>query len=268
MKKDLKARKSGNFDGISNKFDANIYGTSKGRLRHILLCHYLRAKLYSVSEASPVLKVLDLGAGTGFMSAEFVALGHSVTLVDASSEALDIAKQRVASLPKCMGQSIKFVHADLNDAQTFEKLGKFDLVLCHALLEWLEKPDELLRRIAGLLLPKGVFSLSFFNQNAKLFNNLLYGNFDYVNKGLPSRNTVRLNPHNAQDPKHVIDLLSESSEMELKVCAGIRCIHDYMNDKSKIEQHFDELIEAEKKYGQLEPYKWLGKYFYLQLEQC
>ena len=34
-----------NFDGIANKFDENIYGTSKGRLRHQLLLAHLQKDL-------------------------------------------------------------------------------------------------------------------------------------------------------------------------------------------------------------------------------
>lgn len=239
----------GSFNGIANKFDQNIYGTTKGQLRHQLLLHYLHDYLHG-----PKLKVLDAGGGTGIMSYEFAKLGHDVVLVDVSDDALAIATER---LSECKYMDIQ--HCELQAIQ-----GEYDLILCHAVLEWLDEPQACLSHLWGLLKPKGMLSLSFFNQDAKIFNNLLYGNFDYVQDGLPNRNTVRLNPHNAQKPLVVLDCLNAFADLSIQCSAGLRCFHDYISDKTKIDEQFDKLVAMEKLYGTQAPYKWLGKYFYIQ----
>jgi len=240
----------GSFDGIANKFDENIYGTTKGQLRHQLLV----SSLSSYITSSP-LKVLDVGGGTGMMSAEFAKHGHDVTIVDISQEALAIAKRRMKNFP-----NIKYLHCDIGNLS-----GQYDFIVCHAVLEWLNEPLNALLFMRTLLKKQGVMSLSFFNHDAKLFNNLLYGNFDYVDKGLPSKNTVRLNPHNAQSPAKVLDFIHNSKIYDVLNSSGIRCFHDYMIDKTKIETQYNHLVEMELKYGALEPYKWLGKYFHILL---
>ena len=242
-----------NFDGIANKFDKNIYGTSKGQLRHRLLLEYLSDYL----DGEDSLNVLDAGGGTGMMSRDFALRDHQVTLIDSSSDVLDIAKERLAQFDNCT-----ILQSGILDIESaLEKQSEFDLVLCHAVLEWLPNPFEVIQFIIDKLLkPNGVLSLSFFNYDAMLLNNVLYGNFAYVKSGLKVRNTVRLNPHNPQKPEEVIQFIIQNTNAAVIHHAGIRCFHDYMLDKSKIENEFEALYEMERTYGCKAPYKWIGKY--------
>lgn len=256
MSKTKKARvprvETTSFNGIANKFDENIYGTSKGQLRHQLLVHYLQP--YLLGEP---LKVLDAGGGTGMMACEFAKNGHKVTLNDVSQDTLDIAYGRLASF-----HDTKVILGEINELD-----GAYDLVICHAVLEWLTKPFECIEKLVQLLKPGGVLSLSFFNHDAKEFNNLLYGNFKYVEEGMPSKNTVRLNPHNAQKPQLVIDKFESMEGVNILATAGIRCIHDYMFDKQHIDDNYQKLFEMECEYGAKAPFKWMGKYFYVQIQK-
>ncbi len=243
------------FDGIANKFDKNIYGTSKGKLRHQLLLHFLEDFIYSEAE----LSVLDAGGGTGMMTLPFCHQGHRVTLCDGSIEVLDIAKQRLAGFEKC-----DIIHSDIESIES----ECYDLVLCHAVLEWVNEPKRLLHHLCSLLKPGGTLSLSFFNRDAALFNNAIWGNFDYINKGLNIRNQVRLNPHNAQRPQEIIDFLEEYYEdYIIRHKAGIRCFHDYLHDRSKQIDDYDVLFELELKHARQAPFMWLGKYFHLMIER-
>ena len=245
---------TGTFNGIANKFDQNIYGTTKGKLRHQLLLHFLSSNIYC-----PPMKVLDLGGGTGMMSVEFAKQGHHVTVFDMSTDVLAIAKERLQAFP-----NTQCVLGDLSDILNHSDT-QYDFIICHALLEWLNDPLPALLEMRKLLTENGKMSLTFFNQDAKLFSNLLYANFDYVEKGFPSKNTVRLNPHNAQKPKEVIAHLKQSKLFQIDETRGIRCFHDYMNDKSKITGAYQQLFNMEVKYSDVEPYKWLGKYFHIML---
>ncbi|WP_371193295.1 methyltransferase domain-containing protein [Glaciecola sp. SC05] len=246
--------KSGSFDGIANKFDKNIYGTTKGRLRHALLTHYLVDCL----DAETPLSVLDAGGGTGMMSYEFASRGHRVDILDVSSETLDIAKQRLIDFPET-----NYICGDIGSVER-----QYDLIICHALLEWLDDPILALDKLIHMLRPEGVLSLSFFNQDAMLFNNAIYGNFDYIAKGMKVRNVVRLNPHNPQSPAKVIAKLEASDHIDIEFKAGIRCFHDYMRDTTMQSTHFDNILMLEKQYGATAPYMWLGKYFYIRLKKA
>jgi S-adenosylmethionine-dependent methyltransferase len=244
------------FNGIANKFDNNIYGTSKGRLRHQVLLHYLSGLINSKIPCD----VLDAGGGTGMMSLEFAKAGHNVTLCDGSEEVLDIAKQRLVDATNTRIEKIDIL--SLNYPQ------KFDLVLCHAVLEWVQEPLVIVDKLFTQLRKDGRLSLSFFNRDAALFNNAIWGNFDYIDAGLKARNQVRLNPHNAQRPNDIIQYINDKyPTYTIEHKAGVRCFHDYLQDRNKQVVEYDKILALEMKYGATEPYMWLGKYFHLIIQK-
>ncbi len=244
-------KEKNSFDGIANKFDNNIYGTTKGQLRHQILVHCLQ----DILNQAP-MKVLDAGGGTGMMALVFANHGHDVTIVDVSSDALMVAKTRLKDFP-----NTKFIKADIDSISE-----RFDCIICHAVLEWLDEPLAYIDKLTSLLSAKGYLSLSFFNYHAKVFSNLLYTNFDYVKRGMPIKNTVRLNPHNAQKPLQIIAHIEQQNQLSILATRGVRCIHDYVLDKNRIEDEYKMLFEMEIEYGAQEPYKWLGKYFHIMLQ--
>jgi S-adenosylmethionine-dependent methyltransferase len=237
------------FDKFADKFEKNIYGSTKGQLRHELLVHYLHQ---SITLDSAPLDILDAGGGTGVMTQVMLNLGHRVKLTDISSEALSLAKDK-------LGQSntLEIQHLDI---LSLDNKKQYDLVICHAVLEWLQAPFEVMRKLVDLVKPGGHLSLSFFNLDAQLFGNMLYGNFDYVEQGMMTKNIVRLSPKNPQKPKVI---LSQLKTLPVKVIkqAGIRCFHDYLKQPEKQISEYEQLKQLEIEYGSNEPYLWLGKYF-------
>lgn len=245
-----------NFDAIANKFQNNIYGTTKGRLRHELLLHHIQQTV----PLTPDMRVLDAGGGTGMMSRELLALGCQVTLNDISADSLALAKQLVAQNPNQSSQALQFIHAPIQQIQPSENSQPYDLIICHAVLEWLQSPLQCIDHLIKLLRPNGYLSLSFFNRDALLFGNVLYGNFAYVNADLKVRNKVRLNPQNPQRPQYILDHLA-SLPVQIIKQVGVRCFHDYLKTPEQQQQDYESLKQLELQYGQQHPYKWLGKYF-------
>lgn len=237
------------FDQIAGKFEKNIYGTSKGRLRHELLLHYLNQHL-----PPDALDCLDAGGGTGMMAKEMLALGHRVLINDISGQALELAREKLSEFPD--------VDFHCGPLQSLEPHRRFDLILCHAVLEWLSEPFDAINLLLGHLKPGGWLSLSFFNRDAHLFSNLLYGNFDYIDKDFVVSNRVRLNPNKALPPAQVVDFI-QNAGLDIRHKAGIRCFHDYMRDKSMQNSHYDQIKAKEIQFGTASPYLWLGRYFHL-----
>ncbi len=243
-----------NFDDLVQKFDTNIYGTSKGRLRHELLLHYLQEHISGLDIGEGPLDILDAGGGTGEMTRTLAALGHRITLNDISEESLAVARE------KC--REFSNVNYHLSPIHDVPKDKKYDLVICHAVMEWISDAELLLESLSGLLKPNGVLSLSFYNKDAQLFNNMLYGNFHFVMGGMKKRNQVRLTPHSPLSPSAVL-LMFERLPLTILYKGGVRCFHDYLKEKELDEQKYRELFSLEVKYGCQEPYMWLGKYFHV-----
>lgn len=242
-----------NFDAIADKFEKNIYGTSKGRLRHELLQYHLSKNI----DFSTLSTALDAGGGTGEISRVLLQSGVSVTLSDISNETLTIAKQKCAE-----SSALSVIHSDILGLPDCE----YDLVICHAVLEWLNDPYVNVRKLISMTKIGGYFSLTFFNKDAQMLGNLLYGNFDYVKQGMKVKNQVRLSPNKPLQPKAVIDFL-QAQPVSITSMAGIRCFHDYLKDPAMQQSHYEQLKEAEMAFGDKEPYMWLGKYFHILMRR-
>lgn len=245
------------FTDIAAKFDKNIYGTTKGRLRHQLLLDALSSFLSS----SP-LKVIDIGGGSGVMSAAFASAGHDVVLTDAAADILQQAEQNFANAG-LNSQSIEIRQLPL---MHINDINAFDLIVCHAVLEWLQDPLAALAYFYQQMREGSHLSLSFFNRDAAIMANAVYGNFDYIKKGMKVRNQVRLNPQQPLSPVQVLDKL-EQLGFTVVDQRGIRCFHDYLREPSKQSENYTELLELERSYNQQAPFCWLGRYFHVLLKR-
>ncbi|MCW8092210.1 methyltransferase domain-containing protein [Alteromonas sp. ASW11-130] len=241
------------FDGLADKFAANIYGTTKGQLRHRVLIHALTKVLESPSQT-----VIEVGGGTGLMTKVFLEAGHDVVFTDASAEILEHAKLNLDGMA-----NVAFRHQQLQEVSDFHQ---FDIIVCHAVLEWLHAPLDTLSLMLNQMKPGSRLSLSFFNYDATLFTNALYGNFDYIAQGMKVKNQVKLNPKNPLRPMHVIEHV-KSEGLVVEQVTGVRCFHDYMKVKPDNEEQLQKLLELELQHCQQAPFKWLGKYVHLLIRK-
>ena len=99
------------------------------------------------------LRVLDLGGGSGGLAVPLAELGHEVTVVDPSPNALAALERRAADF----GVADR-VTGRQGDADTLDG-DAFDLVCCHGVLEVVDDPTAALAGIAAVLTAKGHLSL-------------------------------------------------------------------------------------------------------------
>jgi S-adenosylmethionine-dependent methyltransferase len=135
-----------------------------------LLWDAIRALLPDHARRATV-DVLDLGGGTGGLAVPLAALGHRVTVVDSSPDAL-------AALARRAGESgvegrISARQGDADDLQV--PAAAFDLVLCHGVLEHVDDPAHALAGIAAALCPGGRVSLVVAQRSAAIVAAALSG---------------------------------------------------------------------------------------------
>jgi S-adenosylmethionine-dependent methyltransferase len=103
------------------------------------------------------LTVLDVGGGTGGFAVPLAELGHRVTVVDASPDALAALTRRAADAG--VADRITAVQGDGDALAALAEPGSVDLVLCHAVLEVVDDPAEVVAAVATALRPGGTLSL-------------------------------------------------------------------------------------------------------------
>lgn len=243
-----------NFDQLAQKFAKNIYGTPKGDIRAAVLWRDLTPALTQFGEQK--LRILDAGGGFGYFSQKLAALGHDVVLCDISAEMLSQAKAQIDASATPL--NITLVHAPIQALNVAEH-GYFDVILCHAVVEWLTDAKGTLDGLLVLLKPAGLFSLMFYNKEAMRFHALVSGNFDYVAADFQIKKKVRLTPTHPLYISEVKDWFDEW-QMALLTQSGVRVIHDYLKTSQPAGLDYQTLLQMELRYSQREPYISLGRY--------
>ena len=106
------------------------------------------------------LKILDIGAGAGFISIPLAQMGADVTAVDLSESSLNTLTKKANELG--MDKKIRIIHAD---AMSYKNTNeKYDLVLAFDVLEHVNEPQRVVDNAYGLLNENGIFAYHTLNK--------------------------------------------------------------------------------------------------------
>ncbi len=256
-----------NFDDISAHFEKKIYGGLKGEIRLAVLRHDIFGWVKSWQQThNRPLRVLDVGAGLAQISIELAKDGHDVTINDISANMLEIAKQNAGET----AQTIIWhtcPYQQLDDKLT----GKYDLILCHAVLEWLAEPKLIMdffdRWLVDDRAEKGVLSLCFYNPASFVYRNLVMGNFNLLNNKDFKADNGSLTPNHPVAKDEVIAWINDHHYQILHT-SGLRVFHDYSPLKRGGHTNPQAVIEMEVAYSGQDPYKWLGRYLHFLVSKA
>lgn len=95
-------------------------------------------------------RILDIGCGTGHLTAEIAASGAKVTGIDSSAEMIAEAKRKFPE-----------VQFQVMDARRIRMHRKFDGVFSNAALHWIKEPESVIAGIARVLQAGGRFVAEF-----------------------------------------------------------------------------------------------------------
>lgn len=256
-----------NFDDISAHFEKKIYGGLKGEIRLAVLRHDIFGWVKSWQQThNRPLRVLDVGAGLAQISIELAKDGHDVTINDISANMLEIAKQNAGET----AQTIIWhtcPYQQLDDKLT----GKYDLILCHAVLEWLAEPKLIMdffdRWLVDDRAEKGVLSLCFYNPASFVYRNLVMGNFNLLNNKDFKADNGSLTPNHPVAKDEVLAWINDHHYQILHT-SGLRVFHDYSPLKRGGHTNPQAVIDMEVAYSGQDPYKWLGRYLHFLVSKA
>jgi 2-polyprenyl-3-methyl-5-hydroxy-6-metoxy-1,4-benzoquinol methylase len=119
------------------------------------------------------LDVLDIGGGTGGFAVRVAELGHRVTVVDPSPDALAALDRRARE----QGVAVTGQQGDMADLLEVVGPASADVVLCHGVLEVVDDPATALATIRQVLRPGGALSLLVAQRHAAVVARAMAGHF-------------------------------------------------------------------------------------------
>ena len=128
------------------------------------------------------LDIVDVGGGTGGLAVPFAALGHNVTVVDPSPDALAAAQRRAAEA----GARLTAVQGEAASLDSVAGTKSADLVICHNVLEYVDSPSDAMTAIAAVLRPSATVSVLASNAVAAVLHRALAGRFTEARQLLES----------------------------------------------------------------------------------
>ncbi|MFO6485036.1 tRNA uridine 5-oxyacetic acid(34) methyltransferase CmoM [Escherichia coli] len=246
-----------NFDDIAEKFFRDVTAPPKGSFDRL----FCGRSDHVLAEMGPQkLRVLDAGGGEGQTAIKMAERGASVPFCDLSAQMIDRAKQ--AAEAKGVSDNMQFIHCAAQDVASHLETP-VNLILFHAVLEWVADPRGVLQTLWSVLRPGGVLSLMFYNAHGLLMHNMVAGNFDYVQAGMPKKKKRTLSPDYPRDPAQVYLWLEEAG-WQIMGKTGVRVFfHDYLREKHQQRDCYEALLELETRYCRQEPYITLGRYIHV-----
>ncbi len=249
-----------NFDDIAHKFAKNIYGSGKGEVRQVIVWQDLQQILSQLDGTHRSLDVLDAGGGLAQMSQKLAELGHQITLCDLSYEMLQLAEQDIAK--NGLLAQYRLIHSPVQSiAEHME--NPVDLVMFHAVMEWLAKPQEALNKVLEQVKPGGIASVMFYNHHGLVYKNVVCGNLPHILEGMPHRKRFKLQPQKGLVPNDVYQWI-EDAGFEICGKSGIRCFADYIGNVQHMgDYQFEDVLALEQRLCREEPYLSLGRYIHV-----
>lgn len=119
------------------------------------------------------LDVVDIGGGTGGFAVRVAKLGHRVTVVDPSPDALAALDRRAREA----GAEVSAHQGDLSGLLDVIGAEGADVVLCHGVLEHVEDVAAAMRSLHDVLRPGGVLSLMVAQRTAAVVARAMAGHF-------------------------------------------------------------------------------------------
>lgn len=235
------------------------YADIRGQVRS----HVLHAQLQAHLPAAPATAV-DVGGGTGEQAVLLSRAGYSVTVVDPSATMLEHATTRIASEAAEVAERITLVHANGRQARHILKGARFDAVLCHGVLLYLDDPDPLAHELCELAKPGGVVSIVTKNARTLAMRPALAGewrNALSAFEAVTEINGLGLLTHG--DTVERLTGVLQQSCVDTVNWYGVRLFTEGWTGHAAPSDDIEDLLAVELEASRRDPYRQLSRLFHL-----
>lgn len=135
-----------------------------GELKTLHQVNPLRLKFIQKHTSLDSKGIIDIGCGGGILTESLVTTNNKVSGLDASNEAIAIAKEH----SKENKLDISYINSTIEDFVASEN-KQFDVVSCMEMLEHVPDPESIIASIAKITKKDGYFFASTLNRNLKSY---------------------------------------------------------------------------------------------------
>jgi SAM-dependent methyltransferase len=249
---------------LADQFADGAYASAKGRVRTYVMHQQLLEHL-----PPPPASVLDVGGGAGHQSFPLAQAGYQVTLLDPSPAMLDKARQRLERLPAETQRRVTFVQADGDKADEAVGGKRFDAVLCHGVLGYLEQPEPVIDQLCRCAAAGGIVSIMAGNANAAAVRPALEGRWDDALASFDARSEIGVLglPTRADTVEEMSDLI-RGCGVEPVRWYGVWLFVDWLEFSGAAldpadEQRVAAAAAVELEASRRDPYRQLSRIFHL-----
>jgi S-adenosylmethionine-dependent methyltransferase len=250
--------------GLADKFADDAYATVKGYVRTYVLHQQLMEHL-----PPPPARVLDVGGGAGHQSFPLAQAGHDVTLLDPSPAMLGKARERLQRLTRDSQRRVTLLEADGENADEAVDGRRFDAVLCHGVLGYVEQPEPLVDQLCRCTAAGGVVSIMTGNAKATAVQPALEQRWDDALAAFDVRTGIGvLGVRGRADTVEEVSELVKSHGVEPLRWYGVWLFVDWLEfsgvqlDRSDSEQ-VAATAAVELEASRRDPYRQLSRVFHL-----
>ncbi|MBN1401805.1 MAG: methyltransferase domain-containing protein [Anaerolineae bacterium] len=238
--------------------------TPLGRLRQDLTLYHLLERLVDRPKGSVIL---DAGTGTGGYAWPLAQAGHHVTLLDLSPTMLAIAREQARRNASELLGNLAYCCGSVESIPAIFAGARFDAILAHTLLEYLDDPWGTLQALLDLLVSGGILSILVTNPHADALRwALVKGDLERAREALHddvSQADLFGLPRRTLDSDLLLDRLSEAGILNI-VRYGVRIFADYCPISQLGDPDFmDALWRLEVQASSLPAYLGIARYHHL-----
>lgn len=260
------AKDENRFESDASRYAAYLE-TPEGRLRADLTLANVKDFL-PVTDGFRLLRALDIGGGTGAAAVRLASLGIHVTLLDSSVEMLQLAECSIVGAKVL--ERVALIRGDARHLATVFKSERFDIILCHNILEFVDEPAAVLHDVVRLMRdPSAIVSVLVRNQAGEVMKAaLLLGDLAAAEQNLTSewgqealyRGKVRLFTPEA------LEVMLKDAPLSVVARRGVRVMADYLPPQISRSAEYERIFALERKLGERQ--EFFGAARYMQYVAC
>ncbi|MFD2467159.1 methyltransferase [Amycolatopsis silviterrae] len=243
---------------LASPFVEGAYASVKGRVRTYVLHQQLMTHL-----PPPPATVLDVGGGAGHQSFPLARMGYDIVLLDSSKAMLAKAEERLAAEPAEVRERVRLVRGRGEDAVVAVAGQKFDAVLCHGVLMYVDDPVPMIDALCACAAPGGIVSVMALNAETLAVLPALEGRWSDALVAFDAhRERGVLGVDTRADTVADLSQLLVGQGAEPLAWYGVWLFADWM-DLAADENELAEIAEVELEAARRDPYRRLSRVFHL-----